>query len=783
MDWNIDFASLNTALQRYLELRKFGHKQLTALNIEAASFSPAPSQPTHLNTATRGIHSTQANYRLNDGVRPPPVRSIRPLKNNKRRVDVHQEARSARKDTGPKDFNKLVSRRLESLRSALDDDATAESVALDRNSLRNALSDYSRSVLESMDGDGTPGIPSSHTLRNAFATKDTPGIDSELRLAFFRRAITSTFSEADLKKQKHLADMRYPEETYPFARAIQRKIHLHVGPTNSGKTYQALKKLEEAETGVYAGPLRLLAHEVYNRLIAKGKRCDLITGDEQILCDNEKRSLSSCTVEMIPTSRDLDVAVIDEIQMLGDDSRGWAWTHALLGVRAKEIHVCGEERAVPLVRDLIAATGDDLEIHRYNRLSPLVCMEKSLESNLSNLRKGDCVVVFSRVGLHYMKREIEQKTRKRCAIVYGNLPPHTRAQQAALFNDPSNDFDFLVASDAIGMGLNLNIKRIILESTQKFDGTRTKTIPISDIKQIAGRAGRYKTTTDDSLSEGVVPKPSGHEGGKHGAASASRSNVGLVTTLDQVDLRILQVAMSSDAAPLSSAGWIPSDSVIRRFAEYFRPQVPFGYILTRLNEIAQTHPNYHLCSHRDRVHIANLIQPIKGLSLTDKLTLCTAPLRQSEEAIFKALASCIGEQQEADPLRMHEFDLELLDTKVGPSRQYLISLESLHRGLTLYLWLSYRFAGVFRSRDLVFHIKGLVEEKIDEVLGQVHFNRLVRKYKTKSSPEVMEWLDNVKKQWTSKGQEALEGNEAQANVAWTSLDLGERPQTQVHQSQ
>jgi len=159
---------------------------------------------------------------------------------------------------------------------------------------------------------------------------------------------------------------------------------------------------------------------------------------------------------MVPLNKDVfDVAVIDEVQMMADPHRGWAWTQALIGLKAWEIHLCGEPRVIPLIREIAELMGDTLEIHEYKRLSPLRVMSTSLKGKLTNLRKGDCLVSFSRKQLHSLKREIELLTGKRCAIVYGSLPPETRAQQAELFNDSDNDYHYLVASDAIGMGLNL----------------------------------------------------------------------------------------------------------------------------------------------------------------------------------------------------------------------------------------------------------------------------------------------------------------------------------------
>ena len=319
------------------------------------------------------------------------------------------------------------------------------------------FTDGLKQSLQGWDDQSTEWHPPAllESLRKAHAVNGKAGLKAQLRFAFHGHVANSSFTIKEIKNQSRLVDLRYPTEWFPATRALQRMIHLHVGPTNSGKTYHALKKLESAASGVYAGPLRLLAHEVYSRLNAKGKSCHLLTGDERILQDDKETRMSSCTVEMTPLNADLEVAVIDEIQMIGDEDRGWAWTQALLGVKAKEVHLCGEVRVIPLIRELAAAMGDKLEIHQYERLSPLRTMSTSLCGNLKNLRKGDCVVSFSRLGIHALKAEIERTTGKRVAVVYGSLPPEIRAQQARLFNDPDNDYDILVASDAIGMGLNL----------------------------------------------------------------------------------------------------------------------------------------------------------------------------------------------------------------------------------------------------------------------------------------------------------------------------------------
>ncbi|KAJ6112964.1 Helicase C-terminal [Penicillium capsulatum] len=319
---------------------------------------------------------------------------------------------------------------------------------------------FSRQVLNAVKADDSRASKRwkllKASLQGAYLSSGLPGLKDELGFLLQFENITNKYSIPHLQSQEKVADLRYPAEWYPKARSMQRNIHLHVGPTNSGKTYHALKRLEGCKNGFYAGPLRLLAQEVYHRFHATGVPCSLVTGDEVKAPENgELPRVVSNTVEMVSLGDQYDVGVIDEIQMIANSTRGWAWTRAVLGTQVSELHLCGETRTVPLIRELCALTGDNLEIHRYERLNPLKVMPHSLRGNLSKLERGDCVVAFSRVGIHTLKGDIEKTTGRRAAIVYGGLPAEIRTQQANLFNDPDNDYDFLVASDAIGMGLNL----------------------------------------------------------------------------------------------------------------------------------------------------------------------------------------------------------------------------------------------------------------------------------------------------------------------------------------
>lgn len=359
-----------------------------------------------------------------------------------------------RKNVTAQDFSVVVASILKEVKQELGPD----------NPILERWPNFERAVLnackvdeKSQSGKQTPLRQLKVSLQRTYLTRGLSGLREEIEYQLFAEDLTARYSSPNLEHQLKVADLRYPAEWYGQARAMQRTIHLHVGPTNSGKTYHALKRLESCKNGFYAGPLRLLAQEVYQRFKANGVSCSLITGDDVQIPEGEAPTIVSNTVEMANLGKTYEVGVIDEIQMIADPRRGWAWTRAVLGARATELHLCGEARAVPLIRELAALTGDNLEIHRYERLNPLIVMNKTLGGSLKNLRKGDCVVAFSRLGIHTLKADIEKVTGRRAAIVYGGLPAEIRTQQASLFNDPNNDYDYLVASDAIGMGLNLYV--------------------------------------------------------------------------------------------------------------------------------------------------------------------------------------------------------------------------------------------------------------------------------------------------------------------------------------
>ena len=281
---------------------------------------------------------------------------------------------------------------------------------------------------------------------------------------------------------------RVPErmpDLFPAARRMERRFIVHVGPTNSGKTYSAVERLKEAENGVYLGPLRLLAFEQYQKLNEQGYPCSLLTGEERQIVPGA--ALQASTVEMADVYAYYDIAVIDEAQMVADRDRGWAWTTALLGLRADEIHVCIAPYAENIITSLIEDCGDQCVVVHHERQTPLICDRSRFKLAKEFIHKHDALIVFSRRNVHAVAGELKSMGIS-CSVIYGNLPYDVRQEEARRFRD--GETDVVVATDAIGMGMNLPIERLVFLEISKFDGTDTRLLKPAEIQQIAGRAGR-----------------------------------------------------------------------------------------------------------------------------------------------------------------------------------------------------------------------------------------------------------------------------------------------------
>ncbi len=275
-----------------------------------------------------------------------------------------------------------------------------------------------------------------------------------------------------------------PKDEYREVRYMNRKFYLHLGETNTGKTYNSMERLKESKKGIYLSPLRILALENFEKLNKEGVVCDLITGEEEIKKKGSKHIC--CTIEKLDINEEYDVAIIDEIQMIDDDQRGSAWTRAILALKCKEIHVCGALNTKELIINIIEDCGDEYELKEYFRNIPLKIEEEAFR--LKDIKKGDALVTFSKkkvLQLADYYGDLGIKT----SVIYGNLPPEVRRKQYEQFI--SKDSNILITTDAIGMGVNLPIRRIIFMDIRKFDGNDMRYLTSHEVKQIVVIAGRF----------------------------------------------------------------------------------------------------------------------------------------------------------------------------------------------------------------------------------------------------------------------------------------------------
>lgn len=270
-----------------------------------------------------------------------------------------------------------------------------------------------------------------------------------------------------------------------------------LGPTNTGKTYLAIERMCAHSSGVMGFPLRLLAREVYDRVVAlKGpKEVGLLTGEEKILPPGARWLL--CTAESMPIDRDVAFAAIDEAQLGADPERGHVFTDRLLRVRGREeTMILGSASIGGLVRALVP----EAEITRRPRFSTL---SYAGAKKLSRIPKRSAIVAFSAEEV-YAVAEMLRRTRGGAAVVMGALSPRTRNAQVAMYQ--AGEVDYLVATDAIGMGLNMDIGHVAFASLTKFDGHRLRRLTVAEMAQIAGRAGRHQRDgTFGSLGSEVGP--------------------------------------------------------------------------------------------------------------------------------------------------------------------------------------------------------------------------------------------------------------------------------------
>ncbi len=262
----------------------------------------------------------------------------------------------------------------------------------------------------------------------------------------------------------------------------KNKISAILGPTNTGKTHLAIETMLSFESGMIGFPLRLLAREVYDKLQKRLKTDNvaLITGEEKIIPSNAKYFL--CTVESMPIDKQLEFVAVDEIQMCSDHERGHIFTDRLLNMRGEKLTMFMGSNTI---RNIVTKLDDDVEFINRDRLSKL---SYSGHKKISRIDRKTAIIAFSAEEV-YAIAELIRRQKGGASIVMGSLSPKTRNAQVELYQ--SGDVDFLVATDAIGMGINMDLNHVYFSNLKKFDGKKLRRLNLSEIGQIAGRAGRY----------------------------------------------------------------------------------------------------------------------------------------------------------------------------------------------------------------------------------------------------------------------------------------------------
>lgn len=478
----------------------------------------------------------------------------------------------------------------------------------------------------------------------------------------------------------------YPA-SFPLARSLKRHIHFHLGPTNSGKTHEALLVLQQAKSGVYLAPLRLLAMEIRDRLIEAGVPCNLVTGEERQLMAGARHT--ACTVEMMRADVEVDVAIIDEIQMLQDAARGYAWTAALIGAPAKQVFVCGSDAVtVPCLR-AIEAMGETCDITRLERKTPLILESESLSGARysrwklkKHLRQGDAIIAFTRKDVLTLSARIRQWGLG-VASIYGALSPEVRRTEARRFT--SGEAGVLVATDAVGMGLNLPIRRVVFSTTHKFDGIATRDLNATEVRQIAGRAGRY----------GIYP-------------------TGYVNAFEDDELRHIDHMLStSDLADLQKLPITPNFTHMQALS-HARHSNRIGELLAFFSErVGIASPIFAIATLGVHVTQGHLIdEHAPDLPLAHKFTFSCAPVsldKEHERDYFLAcLKSFAANRQRALPLAPAWL------TSTSP--RHLEEAENLGKDVSLYAWLSFKFPTVFYQGEQVQQLRSRISRYIEQAL-------------------------------------------------------------------
>lgn len=478
------------------------------------------------------------------------------------------------------------------------------------------------------------------------------------------------------------------KDFFTAARSLgKRKLTLFVGPTNSGKTYHALNEMARHESGVYLAPLRLLALEGQEELSKRGRPTTFLTGEERNIVPGAQFTAS--TIEMLNLYKTVDCAFIDEVQNLADSHRGWAWTQALVGVPARQVLMTGSPDCVELVKELAGYLGEELEIVRLERKTPLRALERAVRLS-DPLEPGTAIIAFSRRDVLGI-REVLEERKIATSVIYGSLSPEVRRNEANRFRN--GETSALIATDAISQGLNLPIKTILLFSLSKWDGKQQTKLSHREFLQIAGRAGRFGLT-----EEGYVGAVHSYE---HGSVQEL-----LHRTLDPLSMNFgVQPAVDH----LAAIKEIFPDWSLKRLFRAFVNRMRFDF--PKLQP-SVTEDMYVLAGVVDRAQIQYKRDGKDPMTLKEAFLFACAPVDIRANRVFaefnKAVEQfCKGQVYPCSRPYQHLREV---------SRKVLEELEEEVKSLTLYCWLAFRFPDTFPDLKLAEQYRAQANEHITQCL-------------------------------------------------------------------
>jgi ATP-dependent RNA helicase SUPV3L1/SUV3 len=476
-----------------------------------------------------------------------------------------------------------------------------------------------------------------------------------------------------------LAFQGYPD-TFDKARRLQRSVTLYVGPPNSGKTHAAFERLSQALDGAYLAPLRLLALEGPRPAGGQGRA--LFAADRRGERAGAGRARGLSTIEMVNTNKPIDVAVIDEAQMIFDSSRGWAWTQAIVAVPANEVIIICSAYAAPAIENLLGLCGERCTVRSFDRMQHVALLSQPVA--ISQLKLGDAVVAFSRRDVLMLRDQIASSGHP-VSVIYGALPPEVRRREAERF--AQGESHILVATDAIGMGLNLPIRRVLFSTMVKFDGVADRTLDESEVHQIAGRAGRY----------GI------HEEGF----------VGVLKEAEPTALRVLKELLPKAPraprdfkAPVAPNGW-HIDTIASRLQKNRLREV-LGVFVDQL-KLDDAH--FAVAELEQMLELAEQLDQSAGrLTLKERFIYAQAPVDTRTEGQVQEFLDWAASHAQTGRAPKPWF----LDAVDGHSR--LDRMEQALRACTLWLWLDLRFPGVYGFVDEVLDLRSALNDGIERQL-------------------------------------------------------------------